>query len=120
MKIDLFTTCPTGRQLGYLFSSMVYSAIFLLLHISEPWLVAVNMAHACSGVPGAIKDEEFLGVAPLVQETEYVVALEVYGRLLNLECDTHLAEDVFDSRQSIWVPRRRPPFTFSACLTDLS
>ena len=39
------------------------------------------MAHACSGVPGAIKDGEFLGVAPLVQDTGYVVAFEVYGRL---------------------------------------
>ena len=78
------------------------------------------MAHACSGVPGAIMDEEFLGVAPLVQDTGYAVALEMYGRLLNFECDRHLAADVFDSWQSIRVPRRGLPFTFSACLTDLS
>ena len=109
-----------AAQPTILLNGLQCNIVFLLLHISEPWLVAVNMAHACSGVPGAIKDEEFLGVAPLVQETEYVVALEVYGRFLNLVCDTHLAEDDFDSRQSIRVPRRRPPFTFSACLTDLS
>ena len=30
--------------------------------------------------------EQLLGVAPLVQETIYAVALEVYGQLLNLEC----------------------------------
>ena len=33
----------------------------IAFHISEPWLGAVNMAHACSGAPGVIKVEEFLG-----------------------------------------------------------
>ena len=33
----------------------------LAFHISEPWLVTVNMANACSGAPGAIKVEKFLG-----------------------------------------------------------
>lgn len=92
-------------------------------------VVAVNMAHACSGAPGVIKVEEFLGwqetgrgifsrdkpdpapmclppelsfrqceqlleVAPPVQETKYAIALEVYGRLLNLECDKQIAAAV--------------------------
>ena len=33
----------------------------IAFYISEPLLVAVNMAHACSGAPGVIKVEEFLG-----------------------------------------------------------
>ena len=64
--------------------------------------------------------EQLHGVAPLVQEAGYAVALEVYGRLLNLECDEQVAAAVFDSWRSIQALRSGPPFIFSACLTDLA
>ena len=38
--------------------------------------------------------EQLLEVAPPVQETKYAIALEVYGRLLNLECDKQIAAAV--------------------------
>ena len=37
--------------------------------------------------------EQLLEVAPPVQETKYAIALEVYGRLLNLECDKQIQGD---------------------------
>ena len=39
--------------------------------------------------------EQLLGVAPLVQETRYAVALEVYGQLLNIERDKQVAVAIF-------------------------
>ena len=38
--------------------------------------------------------EQLLEVAPPVKETKYAIALEVYGRLLNLECDKQIAAAV--------------------------
>ena len=64
--------------------------------------------------------EQLLEVAPPVQETKYAIALEVYGRLLNLERDEQVAAAVFDSWRSIQALRSGPPFIFSACLTDLA
>ena len=41
--------------------------------------------------------EQLLGVAPLAQESGYAIALELFGQLLNLECDGSVAAAVFDS-----------------------
>ena len=41
--------------------------------------------------------EQLLGVAPLVQESGYAIALELFGQLLNLDCDGQVAAAVFDS-----------------------
>ena len=62
--------------------------------------------------------EQLLGVAPLVRETCYAVALEEYVQLLNLECDKQVAGAVCDSWQSLRAGG--PPFIFSVCLTDPS
>ena len=44
-----------------------------------------------------LEREHLLGVAPLQQETGYAMALEVYGQLLHMDCDKHVAAIVFDS-----------------------
>ena len=41
--------------------------------------------------------EQLLGVAPLEKESGYAIALEVYGQLLGLGCESHVAGAVFDS-----------------------
>ena len=42
--------------------------------------------------------EQLLEVAPPVQETKYAIALEVYGRLLNLECDKQIAAHIVQKK----------------------